>query len=54
VKGLLNRYAVGLYHAGHLEKANEVIDILKQKISESSVGSPAFHLAMIYGHMSKF
>jgi tetratricopeptide (TPR) repeat protein len=49
----LGLYAVGLYHTGQLEKTNEVINILKQKSSKSSVGSPAFNLAIIYGHMGQ-
>jgi TolB-like protein len=43
-------YAVGLFHIGQLAKSNQILNELKQKSNESPVGSPAFHVAMIYAH----
>ena len=46
----LGLYAVGLFHIGQLEKSNQILNELKQKSNKSPVGSPAFHVAMIYAH----
>jgi len=43
-------YSVGLFHIGQLEKSNQILNELKQKSNKSPVGSPAFHVAMIYAH----
>jgi len=49
----LGLYAVGLYHIGKLDKTVEIINKLKKKSSESSVGSAAFYLATIYAQMGE-
>jgi len=42
-------YAVGLFHIGRLKESDVILNDLKQRSEKSRIGSPAFHVAMIYG-----
>ncbi len=40
--------AISYFHTGRLDEAKKILDSLQFQSKKSSVGSPAFHVAMIY------
>jgi len=42
--------AIANHQLGEIEKAEMLLNNLKERYSKTSAGSPAFHLAMIYAH----
>ncbi len=45
--------ALAYYHTGRQSEVDRIIETLKQQSNESPIGSPAYHLAMIYAQMRK-
>ena len=45
--------AIAFLHTGSTERTEEILAILKTQSEESPIGSPAFHVAMIYAQQGK-
>jgi TolB-like protein/tetratricopeptide (TPR) repeat protein len=45
--------AAAYYHTGHVDSTQQIIQLLKQRNDQSSIGSPSFCLAIIYSSMGE-
>ncbi|MBT8219013.1 MAG: hypothetical protein KJP00_04280 [Bacteroidia bacterium] len=46
--------AISYYHSGQQDKVDDLLDNLKTQSEISPIGSPAFHIGMIYSQMGRY
>ena len=49
----LGNLSISYFHKGEFEKANSILDLLKERSNQSSVGSPSFYVALVMAQMNK-
>jgi len=45
--------AIAYYHTGQQDEVDEIITVLTGQSNDSPIGSPAYHLAIIYAQMGE-